>query len=82
MPENTLDTILMIAEKYDAANHVTGIYRHLGSKQIATNATAQAKTKQQSGPIQTSNFGHPPNLLCQDNQQQYQKRPQAEKDRR
>jgi hypothetical protein len=45
MPENTLNTILMIAEKHDAVNYATGIYRYLGSKQIASNATAQAKTK-------------------------------------
>jgi hypothetical protein len=39
MPENTLDTIIMITDKHDAANHAIGIYRHPGSKQIASNAT-------------------------------------------
>jgi hypothetical protein len=46
MPGNTLDIILMIAEKHAIANHATGIYGHPESKQIASNATAQAKTKQ------------------------------------
>jgi uncharacterized membrane protein len=32
MSENTLDTILMIAEKHDAVNHAIGIYRYPGSK--------------------------------------------------
>jgi hypothetical protein len=82
MPENTLDTILMIAEKHDVANHATSIYRYPGSKQIAFNTTAQAKTKQQSAPTQTSNFRHAKNPPHQNNQQQYQKLSQAEKDRR
>jgi hypothetical protein len=82
MPENTLDTILIIAEKHNAANHTTGIYRHPGNKQIASNATAQAKTIQQLAPTQTSNFGHIQNPPHQNNQQQYQKLSQAEKDRR
>jgi hypothetical protein len=82
MPENTLDTILIIAEKHDSANHATGIYRHPGSKQIASNATVQVKTKQQSRPIQTNNFGHVQNPTCQNNLQQYQKLSQVEKDKR
>jgi hypothetical protein len=82
MLENTLNTILTIAEKYDAANYATGIYRYSGNTQIASNATVQAKTKQQSAPTQTSNFGHAQNPPHQNNQQQYQKLSQAEKDRR
>jgi hypothetical protein len=82
MPKNTLDTILMIAEKHDAANHATGIYRKPGSKQIVFIATVHAKTKQQSALTQTSNFGHAQNPPCQNNQQQYQKLSQAEKDRK
>jgi hypothetical protein len=41
----TLEIILMITEKHDATNYITGIYRHLGSKQIASNAKVQAKPK-------------------------------------
>jgi hypothetical protein len=50
MPENTLNTIHTIAEKYDVANHTTGIYRYPRSKQIVFNTTVQAKAKQQSVP--------------------------------
>jgi hypothetical protein len=71
MPEDTLDTILTIAEMYDIANHATGIYRHPRSIQRASKATVQAKTKQQLAPTQTSNFGHPQNPPCQKNLQQY-----------
>jgi hypothetical protein len=69
MPKNTLDTILTIAEKHDTANYATGVYRHHRSKQIASNATAQEKTKQQSALTQTSNFGYVQNPLYQNNQQ-------------
>jgi hypothetical protein len=68
MPENTFDTILTIAEKDDIANHATGIFSNLASKQIVSNATAQAKTKQQSALIQTSNFRHTQNPPRQNNQ--------------
>jgi hypothetical protein len=61
MLENTLDTILTIAKKHNTANHAIGIYRHPGSKQIASSAIAQAKPKQQSAPTETSNFGHAQN---------------------
>jgi hypothetical protein len=67
MPENMLDTILMIADKHNVANHATGIYWYPQSKQIASNTTAQAKTKQQSVPTQTSNFAHAKNPSCQNN---------------
>jgi hypothetical protein len=70
MPKNTFDTILTIAEKHDAANHVTGVYQHLRNKQAAFNATAQVKPKQKSVPTQTSNFGHAQNSQHQNNQQQ------------
>jgi hypothetical protein len=40
MPENTLNTILTIAKKHDAAKYATGISRHSGNKQIASNAIA------------------------------------------
>jgi hypothetical protein len=42
MPENTRDTILTITEKHNAANHVTAVYGNLSSKQITSNAIAQA----------------------------------------
>jgi hypothetical protein len=42
MPEYTLDTILTIAEKHDVHNHATGVYRHLGNEQIASNIGVQA----------------------------------------
>jgi hypothetical protein len=48
MPENTVDTILTIAENYNTANHATGIYGHPGSKRIASNAIVQVKSRQQS----------------------------------
>jgi hypothetical protein len=65
--ENTLDIILTIAEKNDAVNHTIGIYRHPGSKQIASNTIAQAKPKQESVPTQTSNFGHAQNAQHHNN---------------
>jgi hypothetical protein len=67
MPEDTLNTILMIAGKHNTANDATGIYRHPRSKQIVSNTTAQANTKQQSVPTQTNNFGHAQNPPHQDN---------------
>jgi hypothetical protein len=82
MPENTLDKILTIAGKHNTANHATDICRHRGSKLIVSNTTVQEKTKQQSAPTKTSNFGHVRNPPHQDNLQQYIKLSQAEKDRR
>jgi hypothetical protein len=38
MPENTFESILTIAEKYDATHHAIDIYRYPGNKQIASNA--------------------------------------------
>jgi hypothetical protein len=46
MPETTLDLIVTIAEKHDVTNYTPGIYRHSGSKWIASNARVQTKTKQ------------------------------------
>jgi hypothetical protein len=71
MHENTLDTILTIAEKHDATNYVTGIYWHPGSKQIAFTTIVQAKPKQQSAPTQTSSFRHLQNPQYQNCQHQY-----------
>jgi hypothetical protein len=45
MPENTVNIILTIPKKHDAANYVTGIYRYLGSKQIASNTIVQVTPK-------------------------------------
>jgi hypothetical protein len=42
MPENTLNTILTITGKYNTAKYARGVYRHPGSKQIASNTIAQA----------------------------------------
>jgi hypothetical protein len=58
IPENVLHNILTIAEKYDATNHATSVYRYLESKQIASNALTQAKPKPQLLPIKTSNNGY------------------------
>jgi hypothetical protein len=68
MLKNTLDTILTIVEKHNRANYTPGIYRYPGSKQIASNAIAQAKPKQLSAPTQTSNFRHVQNPQHQNNQ--------------
>jgi hypothetical protein len=56
-----------IAENYDYTNHTTGIHRHPGSKQIASNSIVQAKPKQLV-LIQTSNFRHVQNPQCQNNE--------------
>jgi hypothetical protein len=40
MPGNTIDIILTIAQRDDAANYAIGIYRRPGSKQIAFNTIA------------------------------------------
>jgi hypothetical protein len=59
--KNTLDFLFTIIEKYDATNYTTGVNRYSGGKMLASNATAQAKLKQQLVLTQTSNIGHAQN---------------------
>jgi hypothetical protein len=74
-----LDEILTLAEKHNASNHATGVYKHNQGKQSSSNATsvpAPKKKQQQQQQAQSSRFGQP------QQQKPHGKLSQAEKEQR
>jgi hypothetical protein len=77
LPAQKLDEILTLAEKHDASNHATGVYKHNQGKQPSSNATSvPAPKKKQQPQAQSSRFGQP------QQQKPHGKLSQAEKERR